>query len=485
MNISLIGLLAIIFTFGAAILAHEFGHFIVAKILGVGVETFSIGMGKKLIKIKRGETTYCLSAIPFGGYVVLKGAMSSEMESMLRADEGGQKQDGPAPQAAAEAEKEPPRKSLAEMATEDIVNLRNRPLWVKIAIFLAGVTFNYIVAFTTFALILIVGIRVPRPKPPVVGYIAPETVAAQMGIQSGDMIVRAGGRDVEHFEDFYKRLDEMIRSEATTMTLAMRHGDSDYEVSLPVSKQSPELKGFLENFGPPMNAFVESVSYNQPAEKAGIRPGDEIIGINSEEITDWMKMVSIVKKSAGKPLDIRIRRGEEILTVSAIPDERPNEPGVGILGVTRGEPDTIVERTRPIQAFRESYRISIQIMGFVAQNTYNLFRRFNLREIGENMGGPVAIAIESYRQAKSGFENYFYFFGAFNIMLMMLNILPLPILDGGHIMLSIIESIFRKPVSARVLIRIYTVMAILLITLALLVTFNDIIRNLWRLGLGS
>jgi regulator of sigma E protease len=98
------------------------------------------------------------------------------------------------------------------------------------------------------------------------------------------------------------------------------------------------------------------------------------------------------------------------------------------------------------------------------------------------MGGPVAIAIESYRQAKSGLRNYFYFFGAFNIMLLMLNILPLPILDGGHILFSTIESVFRKPIPAKALLHIYSIMIIILIALALLVTYNDIVRNFWRLG---
>ena len=99
------------------------------------------------------------------------------------------------------------------------------------------------------------------------------------------------------------------------------------------------------------------------------------------------------------------------------------------------------------------------------------------------MGVPVAIAIESYRQARSGLRNYFYFFGAFNIMLLMLNIMPLPILDGGHILFSIIETIIRRPISPKMLLRIYSVMIVVLIGLALLVTFNDIIGNLWRLGI--
>jgi regulator of sigma E protease len=181
-------------------------------------------------------------------------------------------------------------------------------------------------------------------------------------------------------------------------------------------------------------------------------------------------------------LRLKIRRGNQYLIKVATPVSRPEEPEVGQLGIIRGEPEKILKRLSVVEALSESFIISRQIMKYVVINTYKLFSRFNVREIGENMGGPVAIAIESYRQAKSGLRNYFYFFGAFNIMLLMLNILPLPILDGGHILFSTIESVFRKPIPAKALLHIYSIMIIILIALALLVTYNDIVRNFWRLG---
>jgi len=166
---SIIGIIAVAFTFGVAILAHEFGHFLIAKILGVGVETFSIGMGKKIFKVKWGETTYCVSAVPFGGYVVLKGALSKELEDHLKEEEKKKDADKTEP-SLPEEEKS---KSLTEMATEDIISLRNKPLIVKIAIYGSGVFMNFIVAMIAFTLIMMAGMEVPNPKPPAMWRLIP------------------------------------------------------------------------------------------------------------------------------------------------------------------------------------------------------------------------------------------------------------------------------------------------------------------------
>jgi len=482
-SFSFIGILAIIFTFGVAILAHEFGHFICAKILGVGVETFSIGMGKKLVKIKKGETTYCLSAIPFGGYVVLKGSLSKEMEDHIKKEEKKKEEQKEGETKEQPKEEEEKKKSLPELVTDDILMLRNKPLPVKIIIYAAGVLFNYIVAIFTFTAILMIGMDVPVPKAPVIGYIAPDSVPDQLGIKTGDVVKTVNGEPVVEFRKIYTRIDTLLNAKATTLTLAMDRDDESYTINLPLSMKSGKFKGFIGNLYPPLEPYIEDVIYNQPAEKAGIEPGDYIVGINDKPISDWMELVGVIRKSVGTSLNLKIKRGEEILFVEAMPTSRHDDPEVGQLGIIRGDPNTILKRLPPGEAFTESIFTSWRIMEFVVVNTYELFSRFNMKEIGDNMGGPVAIAIESYRQAKSGLRNYFYFFGAFNIMLLMVNILPLPILDGGHILLSIIEAVFRRPISAKLLVRIYSVMIIFLIAIALLITYNDIIKNLWRLGL--
>ena len=473
---SLIGILAIVFTFGVAILAHEFGHFLFAKLLGVGVETFSIGMGKKLVKIKKGETTYCISAIPFGGYVALKGSLSKEMEDHIEKEKENEKKEK-----TEEPTEEKKKKSLSGLVTDDILMLRNKPLPVKILIYGAGVFFNYVVAILTFSLIMIVGIEAPSPRDPVVGYITPGTVPDQMGVKQGDVISTIEDKPVEKFEDFYERMNSFMEANATTMTITMRRDSESYKLQVPLSQDSPKLRGFISNFTPRLEPYIEDVMYNQPAEKAGIQPGDYIVGVNGKEIKDWMQLVEIIKNSGGKELTLRIKRGDQYLDITAAPTVRTGEEGGPKLGIVRGEPNTEILRLGVVKAFLESIKTSYRIMEFVVVNTYELFARFNMKEIRDNVGGPVAIAIQSYRQAKTSLQNYFYFFGAFNIMLMMLNILPLPILDGGHILFSVIETVFRRPISPKILIRIYTVMLVLLISLALLVTYNDIIRNLWRL----
>jgi len=475
---SIIGIIAIAFTFGVAILAHEFGHFLLAKILGVGVETFSIGMGKKIFKLKWGETTYCLSAVPFGGYVVLKGALSKELEEHLKEEE--KKKD-------ADKEGTPPveekSKSLSEMATDDIISLRNKPLIVKIAIYSSGVFMNFIVAIIAFTLIMMVGMETPNPKKPIVGYVAADSLTENMGVRSGDVVLKVNEKPIKYFDDIIERMESLYESNVTTMTIALQRNEKVFDVSIPLAPKSQIFIGFMKYFHPAHPPYIEDVMYNQPADKAGIRPGDYIIQINEEPIGDWYQLVDIIRSSVGKPLRVQVRRGEETLAMVATPTGRADEPDVGQLGILMGDPDKILKRMGFGEALGESINVSFRIMGFVVSHTYKLFARFNMREISDNMGGPVAIAIESYRQARSGLRNYFYFFGAFNIMLLMLNIMPLPILDGGHILFSIIETIIRRPISPKMLLRIYSVMIVVLIGLALLVTFNDIIGNLWRLGI--
>ena len=471
---SIIGIIAIAFTFGVAILAHEFGHFIFAKLLGVGVETFSIGMGKKIIKIKRGETTYCLSAIPFGGYVVMKGALSKEMEAQLRENEEKSKEK--------KEEGEKNKKSLPELVSDDILSLRNKSLPVKVAIYASGVFMNFVVAIITFTAIMVIGMDVPEPKPPIVGFVAPASVPERLDIKQGDRVKAVNGKPVKNFDEIYERLGVLINTKATTLTITLERGEKTFNVGVPLNIKSPKFLEFMRNFNPPLEPYIEEVMYNQPADRANIMPGDYVLEVNDKPINDWMQMVVTIRSSVGKPVRLKIRRGNQYLFKVVTPVSRPEEPEVGQLGIIRGEPKTVLKRLPVVEAVGESFTISYQIMGFVVVNTYKLFSRFNVHEMGENLGGPVAIAIESYRQAKSGLRNYFYFFGAFNIMLLMLNILPLPILDGGHILFSTIESIFRKPIPAKTLLHIYSIMIIILIALALLVTYNDIVRNFWRLG---
>jgi regulator of sigma E protease len=263
---SITGLIAIVFTFGVAILAHEFGHFIFAKLLGVGVETFSIGMGKKVIKIKRGETTYCLSSIPFGGYVVLKGAISKEMEAQLRENEEKAKEKKEA------GEKD--KKSLPEMVSDDILSLRNKPLPVKVAIYASGVFMNFVVAIITFTAIMVIGIDVPVPKPPIVGFVAPATIPEQLGVKQGDRVKAVNGIPVKNFDEIYERLGVLIESKATTLTITLARGEKTFNVGVLINIKSQKFLGFIRNFNPPLSPYIEDVMYNQPADRANIMPGD-------------------------------------------------------------------------------------------------------------------------------------------------------------------------------------------------------------------
>ncbi len=485
---SIIGLLAVIFTFGIAILVHEFGHYLFAKLLGVGVEVFSIGFGKKLIKFKKGETTYALSVIPFGGYVQLKGAIPIEEEKV---SEPEKKPDDKKPSAetqsappcdktSTDTEKKP--KTASEVIYSDILSLQQKPLGTKLAIFSSGVFFNYLTAVLVLTLLIAVGFEESAPFPPVIGHIDETFPRDQYDIRVQDRILTVNDKEVENWTDIQLALINLTNEKQADVTLTVQRHGHQLRQQLPLSFADHSTSKLVAMIYPDVPAYVGDIIPNKPAEKAGLKGGDFVRSINGIPTGSWYDMVDIIKESVGKPLDFKVERGGQLLHLIITPKPRADKPEMGEIGIAQGNPAKRLLREPLFTSFINSFGRSFNISLYIVYTMYDIISRMNLTLVKESLGGPIAIAVISYKTAQRGVMDFLLFFAAFNIMLLILNLLPIPILDGGHILVSIIEATIKRPIPTRILIKIYTTFLLLLIGVAILVTYNDIIRNIWRLG---
>lgn len=602
----LLGIFGVLFTFGVAILVHEFGHFVFAKLSRIGVETFSFGFGKKLFKIKWGETTYAIGWIPFGGYVQLKGAVSKEIEDMINQEAAEAKKDQiqNTPEAAGqnkelekssieaavsekEAEQEK-KKSLTEMVFEDTEALRDKSMLTKIGVFGSGVFFNYLTALAVLTLLFTFGfnkdadfkpvlssfpndsylknfdfqdgdkilkvegepvetwsdavyamyikyqkhispfadltidrngnqfdVKIPlyaddkytsgslgvltKNIPPIIGDIDKNSAADIGGLKAGDTILSVNNIEVKLWNDIAKVLSEtqsekipikVKREDKTEIVILNTSLKADSEKNIEKDKQNREkslgiYSKMLFDLRPHIPPYIGDTFFNKPAEKAGIRAGDFIIAIDGVEMKSWWDFVDAIQKGKNKALLFKVKRGDKIFETTVKPKISAEDPSRVEVGIISGNPYKEEIKEPFFTALVESVPRSLNYMRIIVVKTAEIFGTMNIKLIQENVGGPIAIGIMSYKIAQRELSDYFFFFVIFNLMLFIMNILPIPVMDGGHILFTLIEGAIRRPIPAKVLMRINLVFVFLLISLAIVVTFNDIIMNIWRIGFGG
>jgi regulator of sigma E protease len=484
---SIIGILAVIFTFGVAILVHEFGHYLFAKLLGVGVEVFSIGFGKKLLKIKKGETTYALSVIPFGGYVLLKGAVPIEKEMAAKHKEAPATKEAPTDshteqQLGKSTSDEKKMTTASQIVESDLSSLQEKALVTKLAISGAGVFFNYLTAVVVLTLLIAVGYEQSAPFPPVVGHIEKTFPRDQYDIKIHDRILAVNDADVENWTEIQMELLKLRNEKQHDVTLIIRRDNHELRRRLPLSFADNFTSPLMAMIHPEVPAYVGDIVPNKPAEKAGLKAGDFIRSIDGIQTDSWYNMVDIIRHNVEVPLDFEVQRGKQTLRLTITPKPRADNPGMGEIGIAQGNPAKELLREPLVTSFVNSFGRSINISLFIVYTTYDMIRKMNLTLVKENVGGPIAIAVISYKTAKRDVKDFLLFFAAFNLMIVIVNMLPIPVLDGGLILISAIEAAIKRPIPKHILIKIYTTFLFLLIGVAILVTYNDIIMNIWRLG---
>ncbi|MCK5554211.1 MAG: RIP metalloprotease RseP [Deltaproteobacteria bacterium] len=429
--------ISFIIVLGILIFVHEFGHFIIAKRSGVGVLTFSLGFGRKLIGKKIGETEYQISAIPLGGYVKIIG--------------------------------ENPEEEVSEEDRER--SFSGKPIPTRMAIIGCGPLMNVLLAFIFLCLVALIGFKIPAfmEAPPRVGWVEPDSPGQRGGIHAGDLIIRINDRKVSNWEEL--NFVVVINPKARLRL------DIEREGVIVVKELVPE-EGKLFGRGyaglqPEWPPIIKEIIKDDPADLAGLKAGDVVLAIDGQEMQHWIQMAMTIWDSPEKTLTFTIKRGEEILTFPIKPRTKEIDgKTIGLIGISNPR-DTIIKRYGPLGAIVWGGRETLELTKKILTGIWKVIvGKISHRAIG----GPILIFQAAGAAAKSGLTEFMRFMAGLSIMLAIVNTLPIPILDGGHLLFLGIEAIRRKPVGVRAREFAYRVGLVFIILLMLFAFYNDIAR---------
>ena len=515
----MISVLAFLFVIGILVFIHELGHFSVAKICGVRVEQFSLGFGKKLIGFVKGETEYLISLLPLGGYVKMYGEGSEDnviidnVETGSKAYKKGFRSGdrivkidnlniqsyenwkklyshlGMAPSIQRTFRIERSSETYAINSTaEDLEGLTafteseysrgfsNQSIIERFFIIVAGPCMNFLLPFIFLPIVFMIGISVPAylEKTPVVGYISQSSPAADAGFRIGDRIVSINGDKMETWRDVNIAMQS---NPDAIVNVTVKRDDSTKVLGLK-AKASPE--GLVAvGLSEPLQARVGDTIEGSPAAKAGLKRGDRVVSINGEDVKNWEHMASIIKKNSNSKINMVIDRNGKTMNFSLVPEINP-QTGEGAIGITLYR-EQIVKKygfiESVIQGFKEAagmvYEVTVLLLGFIFKL---ITGKIALSTAGKSIAGPLFIAKISGSAAESGLPQLLQFTSFISVNLAVINLLPIPMLDGGHVLYLLIETVKRKPINRKTMEIVQRFGFTLLILIMFLAIYNDISR---------
>ncbi|HUT24016.1 MAG TPA: site-2 protease family protein [Sumerlaeia bacterium] len=572
----LLGVLGAVFLFGFAVLVHELGHFIMARLCGVGVRKFAIGFGPKIWAATRGGTEYSIRWLPFGGFVALKGMIEGLDEESDACEKQGSAQDtdreknetDPSLRAGTNAGRDNEtsrRESLDRGAktspkgsmnvTEDLDALRNKAPLVRMAVFGAGVACNFLSAILFMAILLWYGRLVPVDLPNVMGEISEDSPWYEAGWRSGDKIVRVDPahrppgpasaqepdrqpsspstrkeisteRDVmEAIGSFlpppprFKTWDYLRKrllgaaDPPTSVALRITAERNGKELILPWSTALHKADRFERHFT--TAPYIGAVYPNSPAYRArlvkapytegeSIRPyptweemkpcplqaDDLILAVDHQPVATWNEMARLLQAHPNETVTLTLQRGrgprpgetKETLLLATVLERADEDPKRGRLGVQSGELFRKDRERLPLfQAIAKAPLETLVYADLVLFRTIEFFAVQSGREIKRNLGGPMAIVIHAYKSAQQGLINYLSLFIYISIVLAILNLLPIPVLDGGYILITVVEAAIRRPIPHKVLASVLTAFTVLFVFLFAFLIYNDVMNWVFKL----
>lgn len=435
---------------GILIAAHEFGHFWVARRCGVYVERFSIGFGKSLWrKVGKDGTEYTLAMIPLGGYV----KMLDERVDDVPAD----------------------KKHMA---------FNNKPLWQRSAIVAAGPMANFLFAIFAYWVVYLIGIPAVRP---IIGDVAPQSIAAEAGISSGMELKSISGIKTADWESANMAMISHIGDKEMVITVTEPNNDYEVQRTLNLTTWSfdPESERVLTSLGiapysPAITLSISQLVEDGAAIDAGFRLNDKIVAIDNTPITQWQEVVDAVRSHPEQALLFDLEREGQRVSVTLTPKSKKlaNDELIGYAGFA---PE--------VEAWPESYRINLQFgpieaVGKATEKTWQLvtltFDMVTKLVTGDvalkNLSGPISIAKGAGMTADYGLVYFLGFLALISVNLGIVNLLPLPVLDGGHLMFFAVEAVTRRPVPERIQDFGYRVGSAILVALMAVALFNDFTR---------
>lgn len=436
---------------GILVTIHEFGHFWVARKLGVKVLTFSIGFGKPIWQRKAKDgVNYVIAAIPLGGYV----KMLDEREKAVDPD--------------------------------DLKYAFNRKsVWARMAIVLAGPVANFLLAIILYWWMFVLGISGFSTQ---MGEISPDSIAGKAGLTAGDTIIRVDGEPVYLLQDVVRSIARRL-GEKTEIELDVKRAVNERLNTIRLSLQDwqvdtsqPEL---LESLGirhkaadlviPPV---IESVNSGDPADQAGIQPGDVFKAYEGKPIRDWRNLVEMIKADAGKKRTLLIERNNELSEISVVIGSRMQDGQkvgfIGVAGARQDHSEYFVSRKGEVS---ESFVLAIMETGKMISLTTQLFKKLLTGDISpKSLSGPISIAKGAGGSARAGLVYFISFVAMISVNLGFINLLPVPLLDGGHLLYFSIEAIKGKPLSQKVQELGMQIGMLMVFALMAIAIFNDISR---------
>jgi regulator of sigma E protease len=473
--------LSTIIVLGVLIFVHELGHFLAARSVGIRVERFSIGLGPRIGGFTRGGTEYVLSLIPLGGYVKMGGMDDQIMEAI----EGGPK----GAEAAATEGTGTERAGDGEAGSvwmgpgappppaEDRADFDSKPVWARAWVISAGVIMNALFALITYTVVA-GGWGSPQYDTTRIGVLDPALLPVSAGalaqIPPGATLTRIGDRDLEHWGDV---LDAVQEAPDGPVTVAFESPTGQVEIDLTGEDTRESTVAALDYW---LDPVIDFVSPGEPAVRAGLRRGDRFVAVDGREVTSWREMQQIVRASAGRELALTVERDGERMEMRVTPvAQEAFDPAtgdtlvVGQIGIIPVFPDDVYTPVPPLEAVRLGWTQTLFVSGQILSFLRDLFTgQMSVR----NLGSIVSIGEMSGEAAARGLPAFLQFMALFSVNLAILNLLPIPVLDGGHLVFLAIEGVRGRPLSVEQRLRWSQAGFVLLIGIMALAFGNDVLR---------
>ncbi len=423
---------------GIVIFVHELGHFAMAKLRGIRVLAFSLGFGPALLRVRRGETEYRLAWFPLGGYVQMAGDSPNEDGSL-------------------------PTGGPDEYLTH--------PWYGRILVALAGPAANLVTAYVVLVVMYLVGVG-HTDSPNVLGAVADTSGAYAAGLREGDRVVEVGGRKIDSWIAIFTAGEHAPKGR--DLGVVVERGGARLPLTIAAGERVRVLTGLRPQ---PQPAVVGSVMTGMPAYKAGLQEGDRILAVNGAPVTTWNDLPAALGSQTDRPVTLRVERGGRTFDLTVTP-MNSGDGGGGRIGIEAPRRSVYVERYGVLESLVYGVPGTWAVVAGVYRGLWLTVSR--PLYYGEYVGGPLYIAQAAAEQARRGPDAFLLFMAMINAAVMAFNLLPLPILDGGHILLAVLQAVRGRTLSARGYARFQKVGLVVVGALLLLVLANDPMRIVRR-----
>jgi len=450
--------LAFVLAISLLIAVHEYGHFSMARRLGIKVEKFSIGFGPALFswRSKDQEVLYVIAAIPLGGYVKMLG-------------------ENPDEQASAQPDSDQPDSNQqAELSEQDKARaFNNQPVWKRAAVAVAGPAYNFFFAIVAY---MVIGWMGQAVLPTIVGHITPASIAEKAGLQLDDRILAIEQKPVHSWQQMEELLKQRV---GTSATLQVQRDEDTITLNmyLPEQDKDPlliDVSDQVLGFNPGLIVRIDNVMPDSAAQRGGLQSGDIIKQINGWSVSNMTQLIEKIKAKAGQPVNLVVQREHSLLQLQITPAaDASNQGRIGVKLASQASHGTEMYRMGVWDGLSYGFTRTWEITAM----TLNVFGKMVTSAISpDNLGGPIAIAQLAGKTAEMGLVYFIGFLALISVNLGVLNLLPIPILDGGLLLYLGIEKVTGKPLSPKILEFTQMIGLVLIASLMVFAFYNDISR---------